>query len=105
MNEEELKQAMKELIFIPKEELIKALLNKQQEVLQLKEQLKQRDEVIDEAIKLSQNLKEQIKLTLDDYDKEHSYQNAYQQIDDVKYHYEDIKEVLDILQKYKGDNK
>lgn len=62
------------------------------------------EDIIEEAIRLSQNLKEQIKLTLDDYDKEHSYQNAYQQIDDVKYHYEDIKNILDILSKYKGND-
>ncbi len=71
------------------------------EIDEYKKQLEEKDKVIDEAFKLSQELKEQIELTLNDYNKERTYENAYEQIDDIEYHYEDIKEIVEILERGK----
>ena len=72
--------------------------------IEIKKQLEEKDKVIDEAFKLSQELKEQIELTLNDYNKERTYENAYEQIDDIEYHYEDIKEIVEILERGKNAN-
>lgn len=69
-----------------------------QENQQLKEQLKQRDEVIDEAIEFTNHYRYYLKIKDNDYlkDREHyGYLDGWQ-----------VDELLEILNKYKGnDNK
>ena len=69
------------------------------ELVSMYDNLKQK---IDKALKLAEDLEDQIELTWTGFNKDKTYENAYEHIEDVGYHYEDIQEIVLVL---KGEMK
>ena len=73
-----------------------------EDYIDLKKQLEEKEKIIDETLRLLEDLKDDIKLALDNWNKERAYQNAYRQFWEIKYQYEDIEKIVEVLERGKN---